>query len=97
VPSERISRGRLVLLAAAALLAPAVTVQFSRAAPGAHASVFLVAGGASAVLSLLVIGRMAGLLGALQRSMAQVADLQRERGERRFRSLVQNSTDVAPC
>jgi diguanylate cyclase (GGDEF)-like protein/PAS domain S-box-containing protein len=94
VPSERISRGRLALLAAAALLAPAVTVQFSRAASGAHASVFLVAGGASAVLSLLVIGRMAGLLGALQRSMAQVADLQRERGERRFRSLVQNSTDV---
>jgi PAS domain-containing protein len=84
----------LASLAAAALLAPAVTVEFSRAASGAQASVFLVAGGASAVLSLLVIGRMAGLLGALQRSMAQVADLQRERGEGRFRSRVQNSIDV---
>jgi diguanylate cyclase (GGDEF)-like protein/PAS domain S-box-containing protein len=95
VTEQRLSRGRLSLLAAASLLAPTVILLFSAQLSSPHfATVFLVAGSASVLLFLLVLARMTGLLSALERSKAQVGELQRERGERRFRSLVQNSTDV---
>ena len=87
-PEQRLSLGRLALLAAASLLAPAVSLLSARD------STDFVTGAASAVLFLLVLARMSGLVRALEQSMAQVAQLQKERGERRFRSLVQNSRDV---
>ncbi len=94
VPEQRLSYGRLALLAAASLLAPGVIVILSVQVSARHAADFFVAGATSGVLFLLVVARMAGLLRALSRSVAQVAALQQERGERRFRSLVQNSTNV---
>ncbi|MEA2488112.1 MAG: hypothetical protein QOF16_1766 [Actinomycetota bacterium] len=87
IGDERLTRRRLALLAAASLFAPAVDV-FSARELGTP----VVA--ASAGLFLLVVARMAGLLRALEISMAKVAELQRRKGERRFRALVQNATDV---
>jgi diguanylate cyclase (GGDEF)-like protein/PAS domain S-box-containing protein len=83
VPEQRLSHGRLALLAAASLLAPAVEILT------AQDSGDVVVGAASGMFFVLVLARTAGVVTALRRSMAQVASV-----DRRFRSFVQNSTDV---
>jgi len=88
VGEQRVGTGRLVALAVASLLAPAIGLLH------AHDGLGRVASGASIVLFLLVVLRMGGLLRALERAKAQVEELQRRREERRFRSLVQHAADI---
>jgi diguanylate cyclase (GGDEF)-like protein len=73
----RLGRGRLVVLAAATLLAPAVLVaQALRHDYGA----VVVIGGVSALLFVLVVSRMAGLVAQVQAQAARLATLARVDG-----------------
>lgn len=82
----RLSWRRLALLAAASLLAPAACVlQFMR---GDHGDTIMIAGG-SAVLFLLVLGRMAGLVHSLVVSEEQLRE-----SELRYRRLVELSPEL---
>ena len=85
---DRPSGRRLWLLAACSLLAPLVLLaQWARGAP---LDVPVLAGSA-AVLFLLVVARVS----LMARSMEALTErLAAQRGEQRFRSLVQNATDV---
>lgn len=65
---ERLSRGRLVALAAASLMAPAVLVV--QRLVGAEVEPLAIAGSA-AVLFLLVVARMAGLVRAVEQAQAE--------------------------
>ncbi|WP_217912772.1 putative bifunctional diguanylate cyclase/phosphodiesterase [Miltoncostaea marina] len=88
VAPQRPTRARLATLGVAGLALPAAALlaHDTRARAVALAGV--------AVLSALVPLRMAGLVRELERSLAQVADLQRRRGERRVRALVQHAADI---
>ncbi len=65
---ERLSRGRLVALAAASLMAPAVLVVQWLTGPEVEP---LVIAGSAAVLFLLVVTRMAGLVRAVEQAQAE--------------------------
>jgi diguanylate cyclase (GGDEF)-like protein/PAS domain S-box-containing protein len=79
VQDSRLTRTRLALLGAAALVAPSVqAIEFLLGKP----IDIPVTAAAGASVFLLVVGRMAGLM------------RQQERSEARFSSLVQNSSDV---
>jgi signal transduction histidine kinase len=66
--AERLSRGRLVALAAASLMAPVVLAVQRLTAPEVE---LLVVAGSAAVLFLLVVTRMAGLVRAVERAQAE--------------------------
>jgi len=92
-PEVGITRGRLILLAAASLLPTAIlTIQSIQ---GDESDVW-VTRGATVVLFLLVLTRMSGLVRLLSESLTRErkAEAKRRESEARFRSLVQNSSDV---
>lgn len=93
-PELRVTRRRLALLAAASLVAPAVRgIEGLR---GSESEDIVVTLSATVILFALVLIRMSGLVNLLSETLGhqQEAESRRRRSEDRFRSLVQNSSDV---
>jgi PAS domain S-box-containing protein len=93
-PEVRISRRRLVLLAAGSMIAPAV--RGIEALRGQEDSDLYITLPATVLLFGLVLLRMSGLVTLLSQTLVrkQEAEAKRRESEARFRSLVQNSSDV---
>jgi len=96
-PASRspLTRMRLVLLAAASLIAPALELSHEIGRGDLDLSVVT---GAALVLFALVVVRMAGLMRSqerlAERERALSEEIAQRRGEERFASLVQNSSDL---
>ncbi len=92
-PEVRITGGRLALLAGASLVAPGVRGVEALRGSDQDVAVTLTA---TVVLFALVLMRMSGLVNVLSQTLVrqQEAEAKRRESEDRFRSLVQNSSDV---